>query len=60
MLLCRPRSGQPHFFPIIMDGKRLYEVMLERCPPSVNAKPPLAAWNLDTALEATPVGALCR
>ena len=43
-----------------MDGKRLYEVMLERCPPSVNAKPPLSAWNLDTALEATPVGALCR
>ena len=50
-------SGQPHFFPIIMDGKKLYETMLARMPPSVNAKPPADAWCLDTALEATPVGA---
>jgi hypothetical protein len=50
-------AGQPHFFPIIMDGKALYETMLARMPPSLNAKPPLSDWNLDTALEATPVGA---
>ena len=25
-------EGQPHFFPIIMDGKKLYEVMLEKMP----------------------------
>ena len=51
-------SGQPHFFPIIMDGKMLYETMLARMPPSVNPKPSLADWNLDTALEATSIGAL--
>jgi hypothetical protein len=51
-------DGQPHFFPIIMDGKKLYETMLARMPPSVNAKPPVEDWNLDTALQATPVGAL--
>lgn len=28
-----------------------------KMPPSVNAKPSPADWNLDTALEATPVGA---
>jgi hypothetical protein len=50
-------DGQPHFFPIIMDGKELYTQMLRRMPPSANAKPPLEAWCLDTALEATPVGA---
>lgn len=43
-----------------MDGRQLYTQMLARMPPSVNAKPPLEAWCLDTALEATPVGAsLC-
>jgi hypothetical protein len=40
-----------------MDGKRLYETMLSKMPPSMNAKPPVSAWCLDTALEATPVGA---
>jgi hypothetical protein len=40
-----------------MDGKQLYETMLARMPPSVNAKPPASEWNLDTALQATPVGA---
>ena len=39
-----------------MDGKKLYETMLARMPPSRNAKPAAEAWNLDTALEATPVG----
>ena len=43
--------------PAIMDGKKLYETMLARMPPSMNAKPPVSDWNLDTALEATPVGA---
>jgi hypothetical protein len=49
-------EGQPHFFPIIMDGKKLYETMLERMPASKNAKVSPADWNLLTALEATPVG----
>ena len=43
-----------------MDGKELYTQMLRRMPPSANAKPPLEAWCLDTALEATPVGASQR
>ncbi len=30
-------EGQIHFFPIIMDGKALYEVMNERCGSSVNS-----------------------
>ena len=51
-------SGQPHFFPIIMNGKVLYETMLARMPPSVNPKPSPADWNLDTALDATSIGAL--
>lgn len=51
------REGQPHFFPIIMDGKQLYTEMLRRMPASQNAKPDVDAWCLDTALEATPVGA---
>ena len=49
-------EGQPHFFPIIMDGKKLYETMLAKMPPSVNPKPDPKDWNLDTAFEATPVG----
>jgi len=49
-------DGQPHFFPIIMDGKKLYETMLEKMPPSMNEKPSPSDWNLLTALEATPVG----
>eukprot|EP00976_Prorocentrum_cordatum_P104190 1193769-Prorocentrum_minimum.AAC.2 len=49
-------DGQPHFFPIIMDGKKLYETMLERMPESMNAKVSPADWNLQTALEATPIG----
>jgi hypothetical protein len=53
-------SGQPHFFPIIMNGKVLYETMLARMPPSVNPKPSPADWNLDTALEATSIGALLK
>ena len=32
-------EGQPHFFPIIMDGKKLYETMLAKMPASVNPKP---------------------
>jgi hypothetical protein len=49
-------EGQPHFFPIIMDGKKLYEVMLEKMPKSVNEKPPVSEWNLDTAFESTSLG----
>lgn len=30
-------EGQIHFFPIIFDGKVLYEVMRERCGPSVGS-----------------------
>ena len=43
-------EGQPHFFPIIMDGKKLYETMLAKMPASVNPKPDPSEWNLDTAL----------
>jgi hypothetical protein len=32
-------EGQIHFFPIIMDGKQLYDVMVERCGPSQNSLP---------------------
>lgn len=49
-------DGQPHFFPIIMDGKMLYETMLERMPESMNKKVSPEDWNLLTALEATPIG----
>ncbi len=47
---------QPHFFPIIMDGKMLYEVMLQRLPASANDKPSPSAWSLDLALEQTSIG----
>jgi hypothetical protein len=30
-------EGQIHFFPIIFNGKQLYEVMLERCGPTQNS-----------------------
>lgn len=30
-------EGQIHFFPIIMDGKQLYDVMAERCGSSQNS-----------------------
>jgi len=49
-------EGQPHFFPIIMDGKKLYEEMLTKMPKSVNEKPNLSEWNLLTAFKSTPVG----
>ena len=49
-------EGQPHFFPIIMDGKKLYETMLAKMPESVNKKPPVSEWNLDTAFESTALG----
>ena len=49
-------EGQPHFFPIIMDGKKLYETMLAKMPASVNPKPDPSEWNLDTAFEATKLG----
>lgn len=49
-------EGQPHFFPIIMDGKKLYEEMLTKMPKSVNEKPSLSEWNLLTAFKSTPVG----
>ena len=49
-------EGQPHFFPIIMDGKKLYETMLAKMPESVNKKPLVSEWNLDTAFESTALG----
>lgn len=49
-------EGQPHFFPIIMDGKKLYEEMLTKMPKSVNEKPNPSEWNLLTAFKSTPVG----
>ena len=49
-------EGQPHFFPIIMDGKKLYEQLLMKMPKSVNEKPKASEWNLLTAFKATPVG----
>ncbi|KAK9823762.1 hypothetical protein WJX72_005292 [[Myrmecia] bisecta] len=32
-------QGQIHFFPIIMNGKQLYDVMVERCGTSQNSRP---------------------
>lgn len=32
-------EGQIHFFPIIVDGKALYQVMSERCGPSKGSSP---------------------
>lgn len=29
-------SGQIHFFPILFNGKQLYDVMQERCPKNTN------------------------
>ena len=49
-------EGQPHFFLIIMDGKKLYSEMLEKMPESVNPKPAVSEWNLDTAFESTSLG----
>jgi len=49
-------EGQPHFFPVLADGKKLYETMLARMPPSLNAKPPVSEWSLDLALEQTAAG----
>jgi hypothetical protein len=31
-------EGQIHFFPVIFNGKQLYDVMKERCGPSVGTK----------------------
>ena len=39
-----------------MDGKKLYETMLAKMPESVNKKPPVSKWNLDTAFESTALG----
>ncbi|CAK9147120.1 unnamed protein product [Ilex paraguariensis] len=32
-------EGQVHFFPVIFDGKQLYDVMVERCGPSKTSGP---------------------
>lgn len=32
-------EGQIHFFPVIFNGKQLYDVMVERCGNSVNSLP---------------------
>ena len=39
-----------------MDVKKLYETMLAKMPESVNKKPPVSEWNLDTAFESTALG----
>jgi len=36
-------EGQIHFFPIIFDGKAIYDVMVERCGPSKGSLPKRAA-----------------
>ncbi|KAL3532334.1 hypothetical protein ACH5RR_005855 [Cinchona calisaya] len=32
-------EGQVHFFPVIFNGKQLYDVMVERCGPSQTSAP---------------------
>lgn len=32
-------EGQIHFFPIVHNGKQLYEQMVEKCGPSQNSGP---------------------
>lgn len=32
-------EGQIHFFPVIFNGKQLYDVMVERCGPSKTSRP---------------------
>jgi len=32
-------EGQIHFFPVILNGKQLYNVMVERCGPSQTSGP---------------------
>jgi hypothetical protein len=32
-------EGQIHFFPIIFNGKQLYDLMVERCGPSMTSGP---------------------
>ncbi|CAI9100144.1 OLC1v1037084C1 [Oldenlandia corymbosa var. corymbosa] len=32
-------EGQVHFFPVIFNGKQLYDVMVERCGPSKTSAP---------------------
>lgn len=38
-------TGQRHFFPVIMDGKALYEQMLKNFGKSETAKPPVEEWQ---------------
>ena len=30
-------EGQIHFFPLIFNGKQVYDVMVERCGPSMGS-----------------------
>ncbi len=32
-------EGQIHFFPVLFNGKQLYDVMLERCGPTKTSGP---------------------
>mmetsp|Transcript_45737 Transcript_45737/g.145733 ORF Transcript_45737/g.145733 Transcript_45737/m.145733 type:complete len:209 (+) Transcript_45737:18-644(+) len=32
-------EGQIHFFPVLFDGKVIYDTMVERCGPSMNSGP---------------------
>ena len=32
-------EGQVHFFPVIADGKKLYDAMVERCGSTQNSGP---------------------
>mmetsp|Transcript_8725 Transcript_8725/g.11813 ORF Transcript_8725/g.11813 Transcript_8725/m.11813 type:complete len:275 (-) Transcript_8725:226-1050(-) len=49
-------DGQIHFFPVLSNGKKLYEAMLSSFPKSVNPKPDPNEWNLLTAFEQTRLG----
>lgn len=40
-------EGCIHFFPVIFDGKQLYDVMVERCGPSCTSGPKGAAEEED-------------
>jgi hypothetical protein len=47
-------DGQVHFFPVISNGKQLYDAMRASFPPSVNPKPD--DWSFATALKCTKLG----
>ena len=42
-------EGQVHFFPVIFDGKKTYDVMVERCGASQTSLPKPAAESDEIA-----------